>query len=207
MTTTRKQRPIPEVLTPAQADAILAVPNVALHSGLRHRVELELMLRGGLRVSEVAHLRPEDVVLDERQVLHVRHSKRDGHRNVPLDPRAVPWLLRWSLARPAGGEFFLSHEYGGRLCDPSGGAIWHAVKISARDAALRYPEAGPYPTRIYPHLFRHTAATWLYKATRDILLVGRMLGHQDSSTTQIYIRVAEDDLRDAINSMATAAQG
>lgn len=52
--------------------------------------------------------------------------------------------------------------------------------------------------RVHPHLFRHTYATHLYKATKDIGLVSRALGHRDVKTTMKYINLADDDLESGV---------
>jgi len=199
-----KQRRIPEVLTPAQAEAILAVPNVALDSGLRARAMMETMLRAGLRVSEVVNLLPEDVQLDERQTLCINNSKRGKSRRVPIDPRLAPWLERWAERRPAGGAFFC-HLYGGKISEPNAVSIWRITKHAARDAAARCPELGIDPKKVWNHVLRHTAATEFYRSGRDLPVLARFLGHSSTSTSEIYVHITEDDVRDVIQKMAAQA--
>jgi len=49
------------------------------------------------------------------------------------------------------------------------------------------------------HSLRHTFATWLYQKTGDLYLVRRALGHRQITTTEIYAKVSDQDLRRAMN--------
>lgn len=51
---------------------------------------------------------------------------------------------------------------------------------------------------ITPHCLRHTAATLLLEAGVDIRFVQRLLGHASISTTEIYTRVVDESLRNAL---------
>ena len=52
-----------------------------------------------------------------------------------------------------------------------------------------------------PHKLRHTAATLMYKhGGVDIRSIQGILGHENISTTQIYVHVDDDGLRDAVKS-------
>jgi integrase/recombinase XerC len=48
------------------------------------------------------------------------------------------------------------------------------------------------------HSLRHTFATRLYQRTGDLYLVQRALGHRQITTTEIYARVSDDSLRQAV---------
>jgi len=51
------------------------------------------------------------------------------------------------------------------------------------------------------HSFRAGYATLLHKATKDLLLVARAMGHKDLSTTERYVRLDESVLREAVEKM------
>ena len=200
----RQQRCIPEVLTPAQADAILAVPNSDLDSGLRHRAILEIMYRAGLRVGEVCSLRPESVRLEDR-ILEIWFAKAGGRRNTPIDVRLLPWLERWVLVRPECPRFF-GYTYGGKVCLPNANGIWKQTKKAARIAARRHPELGIRVDVVTDHCFRRTAASHIYEATRDVVLTARLLGHKDVTNAMAYIGVGENELREVMDRMAATTQ-
>jgi integrase/recombinase XerD len=52
--------------------------------------------------------------------------------------------------------------------------------------------------RAYTHLFRHTYATYLYIATRDLGVVQQVLGHEDIKSTQIYVHIADELVQQAM---------
>lgn len=51
--------------------------------------------------------------------------------------------------------------------------------------------------RANPHKFRRTCATMALRRGMPIEQVSKMLGHAELSTTQIYLDLSEDDLREA----------
>lgn len=52
------------------------------------------------------------------------------------------------------------------------------------------------------HCLRHWLATSIYQATQDIVIVQQLLGHENVSTTQRYVAIANDSLREAVNQIA-----
>jgi integrase/recombinase XerD len=153
---------------------------------LRDRAMLELLYAGGLRISEVAGARLEDLKLDLGYVL-VR-GKGDKERMVPLGTPAQQALQRYLK----GSREVLAGKKSSPLLFVGPGAkklsrqrLWQLVgKASA--AVGRHAS---------PHMLRHSCATHMVENGADLRTVQTILGHSDISTTQIYTHVALDRLK------------
>jgi integrase/recombinase XerD len=92
---------LPVALSPAQIEQILAQPDVGTPLGLRDRAMMEVLYATGIRRSELAHLRVEDVDANQG-IVRVVQGKGQKDRMVPIGGRALHWVRRWlDEARPA----------------------------------------------------------------------------------------------------------
>ena len=191
----RLPRSLPKALPEAQVDALLDAPDVATPAGLRDRAMLELMYACGLRVSELVEL-PANGVNLRQGVIRVT-GKGGKTRLVPLGEEAQHWLQRYlDEARPAlagrrpgvdaRGEVPLF--LGERHAPFSRQRFWALVK---RHGAA----AGIDPSRISPHVLRHSFATHLLNHGADLRALQLLLGHSSLSTTQVYTLVAREHLQ------------
>lgn len=177
------------VLSPEEAEAVLAQPEVATVPGLRDRAMLEVLYSTGLRRMELAGLRLFDID-SSRGTVWVRQGKGRKDRVVPISERALAWVLKYvDEARPklAGaqddGTLFLGDageplhiDYFTQL------ARWYIER-----AGIEKPGAC--------HLFRHTMATAMLEGGADVRFVQEMLGHASLETTQLYTRVTIEKLK------------
>jgi integrase/recombinase XerD len=156
--------------------------------GLRDRAMIELLYASGLRISELANARLENVDLDQG-VVRVT-GKGNKTRIIPVGRKACAALAAYlSMERPklvkrrTGSEVFLS-ERGTKLTTAR---IWQVVKRISRHSGLE--------TNIYPHLLRHSFATHLLGNGADLRIIQEMLGHADISTTEVYTHVDQQRLK------------
>jgi integrase/recombinase XerD len=189
--TTRIERRLPHVLTPAQVARLLNAPDPTTPRGRRDRAFLELMYASGLRVSEVTHLRVGDVDV-KRGLLRVK-GKGNKERLVPVAHPALVALnahLKQSNHGQSDPRAWVFAGRGGGGTPPLGrGIVWRAVKEHARTADLPVPPS--------PHWLRHSFATHLLNGGADVRAIQEMLGHARIATTQVYTHVASDRLRAA----------
>ena len=137
----------------------------------------------GMRRGEIIALRSEDVDL-QRRVIVVQASrdedwspKSERWREVPVNDVLLEWFTPERLARP---WVFPCPSTGRRY------AYWPQRKFDrSRDAANL--QGGP-------HILRHTYASHLVLATRDLLLVARILGHSHERVTELYAHLLPDHL-------------
>lgn len=165
----RVPRSVPRDLDPtAAAAALAAIPDPAV------RLAATLQLRDGLRVSEVAGIRPaRDLITraDGRAWLRVR-GKGGHEREVPVPDDLAHQLhalagAGWLLPSPASSTGHMTPDHLGVL-----------IAAALRDAGVDATS----------HQLRHTAATAVLQRTGDIALAGALLGHRQLSTTQVYAR-------------------
>jgi integrase/recombinase XerD len=153
---------------------------------LRDRAMIELLYAGGVRVSEVADARLEDLKLDMGYIL-VR-GKGDKERMVPLGSPAQQALQQYlknareMIARKKTSPLLFLAAGGHRLTRQR---VWQVVG-KASLAAGRHAS---------PHMLRHSCATHMVENGADLRTVQTILGHSDISTTQIYTHVALERLK------------
>jgi integrase/recombinase XerD len=187
----RMPRLLPETLTAAETERLLAAPRP---DALLDRALLELLYAAGLRVSEALRLDLEDISLDGAFVRVI--GKGDRERLVPVGEVAIDAVRAW-LDGPRrtivaehhvqpirGGPLFVSRT-GRRLARQQ---AWTIVKRAAAGAGL----AG----RVSPHTLRHSFATHLLEGGADLRIVQELLGHASISTTQLYTHVTGERIRE-----------
>jgi site-specific recombinase XerD len=179
-------RKLPVVLSSEEVEKLLSSPPSDTVLGLRDRAILTLLYGTGIRASECAGLKEEDVDLDQQQV---KVKGKGGHeRTVPLNVRVTESLQIYRLNRGAISPtepFFQSRRRRGM----TRGAVYERVK--------RYAQLAKIPKRVSPHRLRHTFATHLVKAGVQLVTIRDLLGHRLITSTQIYLHVTAADLRDA----------
>lgn len=145
---------------------------------------IALMLYAGLRVGEVVMLQREDVEISERKGrVIVRAGKGMKHRAVPLCLEARnmvrPWLLKVTKK-----WVFPGHSE-------------HLSVRAAQDVIKKYAYLA-HLEGVTPHTLRHTFATRLLRAGKDIVIVATLLGHSRLDTTARYTRPGWTDLERAV---------
>jgi len=183
----RTQRPS-RALTRAEANALL--------DSMAHRpfdyTFFAVMLATGLRISEAAALRVDDI--DRRAgLIHVRSGKGDKARSVMLSPRTLRLLERyWVVVRPPGPLLFPAR----RLSKPGRVDLvrpWATRPVSTSTMSSRLKQLQPTGVcRIVSHDLRRSFATWLIEEGCDLRLVQVLLGHASPETTARYTRINAD---------------
>jgi integrase/recombinase XerD len=186
--TPRRGRVLPDTLTVAEVESLLAAPGLDDPLAWRDRALLELAYGAGMRVSELCGLGITDLLLTEGLVRVF--GKGSKERLVPLGRNTIGAVsvylhqLRPTLDRGRGAGRVLLNARGEPL---SRVGAWGIVKRSAERAGIR--------KRVTPHTLRHSFATHLLEGGADLRAVQEMLGHADLSTTQIYTHVDREYLR------------
>ena len=179
-------RKLPVVLSVEEVGRLLEGPPQDTILGLRDRALLVLLYGTGIRASECAHLGEEDVDLDEC-VIRVT-GKGGRQRTLPLNDAVTAALKVYRQARGPGkprDAFFRSRTRKG------------LTRYAVYERVRRYAQRTGIHKRVSPHQLRHTFATHLVKEGVDLVTIRDLLGHRLITSTQIYLHVTAEDLREA----------
>lgn len=188
MSTTRKAKKLPEVLSSQEINLLLKQPNPRYPTGLRNLCLMRVMLDAGLRASEALKLTIYDI--DWRSgKLKVRQGKGNKDRVLWLNEDCLLLLQRWRERRPTTTDFLFSTLEGTQIDDRY-----------LRTMVKRYGAKAGITKDVHPHMLRHTFATDLYSQTKNIRMVQKALGHSDLSTTMIYTHIVDDEMENAMKS-------
>ena len=159
---------------------------------IRDRAILELFFSTGLRVSELANLKIEQVNLD-RDEFTVR-GKGDKNRIVFLSNQAKYYLNEYlNLRDDASPYLFIRHDRAaGGVTEVPGPLTPRSIERLVH----RYAIQSGIPKHVTPHTLRHSFATDLLMNGADIRSVQSMLGHSSITTTQIYTHITNQQLHD-----------
>jgi integrase/recombinase XerD len=179
----RADHTIVTYLTDTEAEALLAAPDQTTRTGRRDHAWMLLAIQTGLRASELTGLTCADVHLGTGAYVAC-HGKGRKDRITPLTAGTVATLRAW-LAERAGepAEPLFTTIRGGTL---SHDALLQRLSVHAITAARVWPALAD--KNVTPHVLRHTAAMRLLHAGVDITVIALWLGHENVTTTQIYLQ-------------------
>lgn len=179
----RKETKLPLVLSKAEVAAVLKAP-----TNLKHQAMLALAYSGGIRVSEVLALRPDDL-LYERGLIRIRGAKGNKDRTTLLG-RSTAELLKRYVAQTQPRELLFEGQGGGAY---SARSLQKVLEAALEKAGIRKPAT--------MHTLRHSFATHLLEQGTDLRYIQALLGHASSKTTEIYSHVSTRYLQGIVNPM------
>ena len=152
----------------------------------------------GLRISEVCHLKKQDIDLEAEKV-YIRQGKGDKDRVVMLPNCLKPTIQKWYRINKES-EYFICTSYNKMYRT-------HLLSMKFKNALDKAKlkietfktSVGQQRYAYSFHTLRHTYATYLLEQGVDLYYVQRSLGHVDIHTTQIYAYITNNDLQNKIN--------
>ena len=179
---------VPEVLSVLEVEAMINAAKGRKWQNIRDYAILELFYASGMRVSELADLKIENINLEVGFVRCI--GKGSKERIIPIGKRAQEAVKKYNedtrkqlVKNNMTTVLFLS-RLGKKISRQS---IWKIIKMYALKAKIK--------KEIKPHTLRHSFATHLLEHGADLRSVQEMLGHSDISTTQIYTHVDRERLK------------
>lgn len=172
------------IMTPKEAETVLAVPDVKTVVGLRDRAILETLYNTGIRRMELTRLSILDVNREGGELM-VREGKGKKDRLIPIGDRALAWIAAYrDRARPEllgdmpdHGFLFVNNL--GKPLKP-----FHLTMLTKN-----YIIKSGIEKEGACHMFRHTCASALLSGGMDTRYIQQILGHESLESTQIYTRV------------------
>ncbi len=193
--TPKQQKPLPKFLS---AEEILQIIQKAFsqkdYRYWRIGVMIELMYATGLRVSELVNL-PETSINYNKGLITVL-GKGNKERVVPIASRALAALQDYENLR----KEFIKNKKSSPWLFPSLISISGHLTRDAfyKDLKKLAIDCGIYPSRVSPHVLRHSFATHLLNNDADLRSVQKMLGHENIATTEIYTHISSQKLGDIV---------
>jgi len=165
----RKEKKLPRVI-----DGELIKERLSKIQNLKHKAILTLTYSVGLRVSEVANLKIEDID-SKRMLIHIKNAKGKKDRIVPLS-QTVLELLReyWREYKPK--EYLFNGQTNNKYSTGSCQKIYKRYIDNTSSI----------------HTLRHSSATNLIENGTDLRIIQKILGHSSSKTTEIYTHVSNE---------------
>ena len=173
----KKERKLPSVLNRDEARRILqAVGNV------KHKTIMLLTYSAGLRVGEVVRLRAEDIDT-ERKLIHIHQGKQRKDRYTVLSDVALVCLKEYVQRYRPRTWLFPGQRPGRHLHERSVQKVFQRARIKAG-----------VNKSVSVHSLRHSFATHLLEGGTDLRYIQELLGHKNSTTTEIYTHVSTRDI-------------
>jgi integrase/recombinase XerC len=180
---------LPQYLTVAEVESLLAAPDTSTPRGIRDCAIIEVLYAAGLRVSELVALDIGDVDLAQTQVRVMGKGNKERIGLLGRSAVRAVWAYLEEgrpalLSRRLTNALWLNHR-GGRLTVRGVALI---LNKTGEQAGIR--------THVSPHVLRHSFATHLLDGGADLRVVQELLGHANLVTTQIYTHVSQSRARE-----------
>jgi len=207
------KRKIPEILIEEEQRKLLQVFNERYLSSQRNKTMIKLMLRTGLRLSEVINLRWDSLDLRTGKVKVVA-GKGNKDRILWINNETLEKLRNWrqrQMEEVGDMEFVFTTSTGNQLKSRD---VRSMIYRYAKKAGIQKEVEKNYTDKegnkfnetykekkVKPHTLRHTFATDLLRETKNLRVVQKALGHSDISTTQIYTHIVDEELEMAMKGL------
>ena len=175
----KREKKLPVILSKEEIESLISVTK-----NINHRLIIQICYSAGLRISEIINLKWHDIDFD-RNLIHLKRTKGKKDKIVMLSLKVKDGLMNLTLNKE--GYIFLTNRSG----KYTQRTIQKIIENVAIKAGIR--------KNITPHTLRHSFATHLLENGTDIRYIRDLLGHSDISTTLIYTKVSNKNIRNIKN--------
>ncbi|MCC3356886.1 site-specific integrase [Bacillus sp. REN16] len=197
--TKKARKTVVEHLTPEAMELLLKQPDRGCFKGRRNLTLMSVLYDTGARVQELIDIKVSDVILQNPAVI-ILTGKGNKVRRVPLLKNTVSLLERYivenKLDKPWKNEYplFTNHQKNKLTKEGVAYIISKYVELSRKTSTI-------VPSKVKPHMFRHSKAMHLLQAGVNLIYIRDFLGHVDLKTTEIYARADTEAKRKAVENV------
>ena len=149
---------------------------------LEHKCWLLLSFCCGLRISEVATIKIEDIYSKEHKL---RVLGKGNKERFTILPDIVIKFLRLFYQKKRythkKGYLFIGQNVNNRICERTIGNYFSSLKKEYN-----------LPPEITEHSLRHSFATYFLMNGGDLLVLKSMMGHKSLNSTSIYVHLSQN---------------
>lgn len=188
----RIERRLPDILSVEEIDMIINGVDLSTKHGERNKTILESLYSCGLRVSELTELKCSKLFLEEGYL--IVFGKGNKERLIPINSMLKKYLKNYlkiirshqNISKGHDDYVFLNNR-GKKL---SRMMIFNIVKKQTKNVLIK--------KNVSPHTFRHSFASHLLQGGANLRAIQTMLGHESISTTEIYMHIDREFIREEI---------
>ena len=175
---------LPRFFTQDEMEKLCSLPDTDTFIGIRDRAILELFYSSGLRISELANMKLQNIDFVEKTVTVI--GKGQKRRTVPVTTVAIDFMDKYKKIRGFNVDtdiFFLTKDKK-TFTTPK---LYKIVKDYIKQIALR--------SGYSPHTLRHSFASHMLSNGANLMAIKEMLGHASLSSTEVYTHLTPDLIR------------
>ena len=188
----KQTRKLPVVLSVEEIDLMLEVINLKTPEGIRNDAIIETIYSCGLRVSELIDLKLSELYFEEGFIRVF--GKGSKQRFVPISDSAIKKIMLYKDSVRSGlkiktdsEDILFLNRRGGKL---TRAMIFTIIKNLVALSGIK--------KNVSPHTLRHSFATHLLENGADLRSIQAMLGHESITTTEIYMHLDRNKLKDEV---------
>jgi integrase/recombinase XerD len=188
-----------EHLSPEAIKLLLEQPDKHTPKGRRNLTLISVLYDSGARVQELIDIRVCNVVLQAPAVITLT-GKGNKTRRVPIMKNTTAllqnYLLENKLDKPWKNEnpLFTNNQHHKLTKEGVSYIIAKYVELARKTSTL-------VPTKVKPHMLRHSKAMHLLEAGVNLIYIRDFLGHVDLKTTEIYAKANTETKRKALENV------
>jgi len=185
-------RKLPDTLSEKDINQIISQIDLSKPEGERNRAMFETLYSCGLRVSEMIQLKISDLFFEEGFIRVI--GKGNKQRFVPINSYTIKLIdmyknqIRSKIATQKGFEDTLYLNRRGKQI--SRNMVFMILKDLVKRSGIS--------KNVSPHTFRHSFATHLLENGADLRAIQQMLGHENITTTEIYMHLDKSYLKTVV---------